>query len=150
MEQKFFEDLEVGNISKTVGRTITEADIVNFAGLSGDYNPIHMDAEFSKDTPNKQRIAHGLLVWSVSSGLFTQSEMNMAIKKSVMALMEINLRFLRPVFIGDTIHLEVEVIEKKETSKKDRGIIIMNRSVYNQNKEEVQQGRVTVMLKRKG
>ncbi len=149
MEQKYFEDLQVGDKSKTIGRTVTETDIVNFAGLSGDYNPIHMDAEFAKGTPFKKRIAHGLLVWSISSGLFTQSEMNMSIKKSVLALMEISLRFVNPVFIGDTIHLEVEIVDKKETSKQDRGIIVMRRSIYNQHEEEVQQGKVTVMLRRK-
>ncbi|MFC1858179.1 MaoC/PaaZ C-terminal domain-containing protein [Thermodesulfobacteriota bacterium] len=149
MEPKFFEDVEVGDKGVTAGRTITEADVVAFAGLSGDYNPIHTDAEFCKGTMFKQRIAHGALVYSISSGLFTQCEMNLSIKTNLMALMGINWRFLKAVFFGDTVHVEVEIIEKKETSKADRGIIIQKRSVVNQHGDTVQEGEVTLMMRRK-
>ena len=149
MEQKYFEDLQVGDTDQTVGRTITEADIVNFAGLSGDFNPIHMDKDFAEKTFFKKRIAHGILVFSIASGLFTQSEMNISIKKNVIALMEINWKFLKPVFIDDTIHLEVEIINKKETSKPDRGLVTKRRIVVNQKGEIVQQGDVLMMVKRK-
>jgi acyl dehydratase len=149
MEEKYFEDLQVGDTDRTGGRTITEADIVNFAGLSGDFNPIHMDESHASRTVFKQRIAHGLLVLSVASGLFTQSEMNLSIKPNVMALMDIKWRFLKPVFIGDTVHIEIEITEKKETSKDDRGIIVTKRTVVNQNGDEVQQGEVMMMIKRR-
>ena len=149
MEEKYFEDLQVGDNDKTGGRTITEADIVNFAGLSGDFNPIHMDESHASKTVFKQRIAHGLLVLSVASGLFTQSEMNLSIKPNVMALMDIKWRFLKPVFIGDTVHMEIEITEKKETSKDDRGIIVTKRTVVNQKGDEVQQGEVMMMIKRR-
>lgn len=149
MEEKYFEDLQVGDNDRTGGRTITEADIVNFAGLSGDFNPIHMDESHASRTVFKQRIAHGLLVLSVASGLFTQSEMNLSIKPNVMALMDIKWRFLKPVFIGDTVHLEIEITEKKETSKDDRGIIMTRRTVVNQKGDEVQQGEVMMMIKRR-
>ena len=149
MEQKYFEDLQIGDKDITAGRTITEADIVNFAGLSGDFNAIHVDDDFAKGTFFKKRIAHGLLVLSVGSGLFTQSEMNISIKANLIALMEIKWRFLKPVFVGDTVHLEVEVTEKRETSKGDRGIVVMRRTVINQNGEAVQQGDATLMLRRK-
>lgn len=149
MEHKFFEDICVGDKDKTAGRTITEADIVNFAGLSGDFNPIHIDAQFAEKTFFKKRIAHGILIFSVASGLFTQCKMNIAMKENVIALMQIDWRFAKPVFIGDTIHLQVEVIEKKETSKTDRGIVIIKRTVVNQNDEVVQHGDVTMMIRRK-
>ena len=149
MEPKFFEDVEVGDKGVTAGRTITEADVVSFAGLSGDYNPIHTDEEFCKGTMFKQRIAHGALVLSVASGLFTQCEMNLFIKTNLMALMGINWRFLKAVFMGDTVHVEVQIIEKKETSKADRGIIIQRRSVVNQHGVTVQEGEVTLMMRRK-
>ncbi|WDN89939.1 hypothetical protein BuS5_02909 [Desulfosarcina sp. BuS5] len=149
MDQKYFEDLQLGDQDQTVGRTITEADIVNFAGLSGDFNPIHMDQAFAEKTFFKKRIAHGILVFSVASGLFTQSEMNTFMKKSVIALMEIKWKFLKPVFIGDTIHLEVEIIEKKETSKPDRGIVILKRTVVNQKGDAVQEGDIIMMIRRR-
>ena len=149
MDQKYFEDLQLGDRDQTVGRTITEADIVNFAGLSGDFNPIHMDQAFAEKTLFKKRIAHGILVFSVASGLFTQSEMNTFMKKSVIALMEIKWKFLKPVFIGDTIHLEVEIIEKKETSKPDRGIVIVKRTVVNQKGDTVQEGDIIMMIRRR-
>jgi len=149
MDQKYFEDLKLGDQDQTVGRTITEADIVNFAGLSGDFNPIHMDQSFAEKTFFKKRIAHGILVFSVASGLFTQSEMNTFMKKSVIALMEIKWKFLKPVFIGDTIHLEVEIIEKKETSKPDRGIVILKRTVVNQKGDAVQEGDIIMMIRRR-
>ena len=149
MEEKYFEDLQVGDSDRTGGRTVTEADIVNFAGLSGDFNPIHMDESHASRTFFKQRIAHGLLVLSVASGLFTQSEMNLSIKPNVMALMDIKWRFLNPVFIGDTVHMQIEITEKKETSKDDRGIIVTKRTVVNQKEDEVQQGEVMMMIKRR-
>lgn len=149
MDQKYFEDLQLGDQDQTVGRTITETDIVNFAGLSGDFNPIHMDQSFAEKTFFKKRIAHGILVFSVASGLFTQSEMNTFMKKSVIALMEIKWKFLKPVFIGDTIHLEVEIIEKKETSKPDRGIVILKRTVVNQKGDAVQEGDIIMMIRRR-
>lgn len=149
MAAKFFEDLALGDQDTTAARTITEADIVNFAGLSGDFNPIHMDRAFAQDTPFKQRIAHGLLVLSVASGLFTQSRLNISIKANLLALMEINWRFLKPVFIGDTIHVQAEVIEKRATSKPDRGIVVNRRTVINHHGQAVQQGDVLLLLRRR-
>ena len=80
-ETKYFEDLNVGDRTTSAARTVTEADIVNFAGLSGDYNPIHIDETFAENSPFKQRIAHGLLVLSIASGLFTNTDLNQSMKK---------------------------------------------------------------------
>ncbi len=148
-ESKYFEDLKIGERAVTAGRTITEADIVSFAGLSGDYNPIHVDESYSKTGPFGRRIAHGLLVLSIASGLFTQCEMNIAIKNNLIALLEVKARFLKPVFIGDTIHVEAEVKEKRETSKPDRGIILLERAVLNQDGEVVQICETPLMIRRR-
>ena len=146
-EIKYFEDLNVGDKSISSARTVTEADIVNFAGLSGDYNTIHIDREFAQQTPYKQRIAHGILVISIGSGLFTNSDLNISMRKNVIALMEIKCRFLKPVFIGDTIHVEAVITEKKETKKSDRGIVIMERTICNQKDEAVQKLNVILMVR---
>ena len=148
-EELFFEDIQVGDKGTTAGRTVTEADIVNFAGLSGDYNPIHVDAAFARGTLFQKRLAHGLLVLAMASGLYTQCEMNLRSKANLIAAMDIQWRFLKPVFIGDTIHVAVEVVEKRETRKPDRGIVIQKRTVVNQQGEAVQEGLVTSMFRRR-
>ena len=141
-------DVEIGE-QTTFSKTITEADVALFSAISGDFDPIHVNEDFAQGTFFKKRIAHGLLVLSVASGLFTQCTMNLSIKENLIALMDMKWRFLKPVFIGDTIHLDIEIIEKKETSKDDRGIIVMKRTVLNQNNEAVQQGDVMLMMRRK-
>ena len=148
-EIKYFEDLNVGDKSISSARTVTEADIVNFAGLSNNYNTIHIDREFAQQTPYKQRIAHGILVLSIGSGLFTNSDLNISMRKNVIALMEIKCRFLKPVFIGDTIHVEAVITEKKETKKSDRGIVIMERTICNQKDEAVQKLDAILMVRRR-
>lgn len=148
-DTKYFEDLFVGDKTTSAARTVTEADIVNFAGMSGDYNPIHIDETFAQNSPFQKRIAHGLLVLSIASGLFTNTDLNLSMKNSLIALMEVKCRFLKPVFIGDTIHVEAEIKEKKETSKPDRGIIIMERTVYKQDGEAVQKIEAVLMARRR-
>ena len=107
----YFEEFEINQVFTSSARTITEGDIVSFAGLSGDYNQIHTDVEFCKSTPFGQRIAHGLLVTSIASGLIAQSGL---LEGTVIAFREINQwKFTKPIFIGDTVHVITEVIEKK-------------------------------------
>ncbi|MDY6969382.1 MAG: MaoC/PaaZ C-terminal domain-containing protein [Spirochaetota bacterium] len=148
-ETKYFDDLSIGDNTTSASRTITEADIVNFAGLSGDYNPIHIDNTYAEKSPFKQRIAHGLLVLSIASGLFTTTDLNLSMKGSLIALMDVKCQFKNPVFIGDTIHVVAEIKEKKETSKGDRGVIIMERNVFKQNGDIVQKIEATLMMRRK-
>mgnify|MGYP000103171916 CR=1 FL=1 len=108
-----FADIEVGDRVETQGRTITEADVVNFAGLSGDFNHLHTDAEAMADSGFGERIAHGALVFAVMTGLLWQSRSE-AEREHVVAFYGIDgLRFVNPCFIGDTIHLKREVIEKE-------------------------------------
>ena len=149
MESKFFEDIRIGDKERTGGRTITDADLANFAGISGDFNPIHVNEDYAAQTFFKRRIAHGLLILSIASGLFTQSEMNTSIKANLIALLELKWKFFKPVFIGDTVYVETEITDKKETKKKDLGILVNKRTVVNQHAEAVQEGEFILMIRRK-
>jgi len=140
----YYEEFEVGQKFSTTGRTITEADIVRFAGLSGDYNQIHTDAEFSEKTHFKQRIAHGLLVVSIASGLVAQSGF---IDSTVLAFREINdWKFAKPVFIGDTIRLLCEVNKTKAFPRLGGGAVAIKISVINQKDDTVMKGTWTVLM----
>ena len=140
----YFEEFEAGLKIVTSGRTITETDIVNFAGLSGDYNQIHIDAEFSKTSPFGRRVAHGLLVLSIVSGLAVQSGF---MEGTIMAFREINeWKFSRPVVIGDTIHTILEVTETKALRRLGGGAITLKLTVINQQGEIVQTGTWTALI----
>jgi acyl dehydratase len=141
-----FEEFEEGKNYVTRARTVTEADVVAFAGLSGDYNPLHTDAEFMKGSPFGERIAHGMLVASISTGLSSQMGW---FEGTTIALLEVQFRFKGPVKLGDTVHLSISVQEKRETSKPDRGILVMNANVLNQRDETVIEGQWTAMMKRR-
>ena len=130
----------------TSARTITETDIINFAGISGDYNPLHIDEEFCRNTQFGTRIAHGPLVYSIATGLIFQLHLY---DDTLIAFLGFDsLKFTKPVKIGDTIHARVEVIEKRETSKSDRGIMKRLLQVLNQKSEIVQEGVQAFLLKR--
>lgn len=106
-----FRTIEVGDSYTTGGRTITEADVMNFAGVSGDFNHIHTDAERMNGTGFGERIAHGMLVLSVATGLIWQTR-NETEREAVVAFYGIDsLRFVAPTFIGDTVHVAAEVVD---------------------------------------
>ena len=150
IQQKYFEDMNIGDKDVSVGRTITEADIVNFAGISGDYNTLHTDAEFAKNSIAGQRLAHGLLPLVVASGLYTRTAYNMSMMRQLTAFTELrSWKFKKPVLIGDTIHVEIEVVEK-EDSRPDSssGKIVMKRTVLNQRDEVVQFGEYVLLIKK--
>jgi len=132
-----YDDLSPGDRFVTAGRTVTDADIVNFAGLSGDYNQLHTDAEFAAKTPHGQRIAHGLLVLSIMSGLATRLPLNKFMEKAIIGLAGLQAKWLRPVFIGDTLHVVVEVVSKEPGRKPGRGTVLFKRSALNQKGETV-------------
>lgn len=135
MRDLYFEDFEIGMRIETLGRTITEADIVMFAALSGDWNPIHTDAEFARSTIHGQRIAHGLLTLSVIAGLLVRLGLT---EKTVVAFYGIDkLRFTKPVFIGDTVKAVLEVIGKEDRAGKPYGIVVYDIKGLNQRGEVV-------------
>jgi acyl dehydratase len=140
----YFEEFEIGQQILTAARTVTETDIVLFAGLSGDYNQIHIDAEFSKTSPFGARVAHGLLGLSIASGLVVQTGF---MEGTIMAFREINnWKFIKPIFIGDTIHVETEVKETKAIPRIGGGSIVIELDVKNQTGETLMKGTWTALI----
>jgi acyl dehydratase len=144
-DRQYFEEIQVGSEYVSPGRTVTEADIVAFAGLSGDYNVLHTDAEFMRTSIFGERIAHGLLGLAIQSGLGTRA---MARPFATIAFLGLRWRFKGPIKIGDTIKVRIKVSDKRETSKPDRGIVVLQRSVTNQRGEVVQEGETEIMVER--
>lgn len=140
-----FDQFKVGDTFLSPRRTITEADVVIFAGLSGDYNPLHTDAEFARATPFGERIAHGMLVAAVGSGLGNQMGV---FEGTTLALLEQVIRYKGAVKLGDTVRLELAVKEKRESSKPDRGIVLFDAPVVNQRGETVIDMQWTILIKR--
>ena len=143
---KYFDDFEVGEEATSAGRTITEADIVNFAALSGDWNELHTNKEFAERGPFKQRIAHGALVFSVATGLSVRMGQT---GDSIIAFYGLDrLRFVKPTFIGDTVRVRQRV-EAKSQRDATSGIVTMLNEVINQREEVVVSYIAKVLLKRR-
>ena len=140
----YFEEFQPGDSVESVGRTVTEADIVNFAGLSGDYNLIHTDAEYSKGQLFGQRVAHGLLVLSIASGLAVRLGF---MDDTVMAFRGLEWKFTAPVFAGDTIRVRVTIEEVKPIARLGGGQVAIKMEVLNQRNEIVNRGVWQVLLK---
>ena len=140
------EEFEVGEELVTPARTVTEADIVMFSGLSGDYSPHHTDDEFCKTLPFKGKIAHGPLVIAISSGLIVSLNLW---RETALALMEMNVKFKGATVMGDTIRVFVKVSDKKETKKGDKGIVTFDQIVKNQRDEELVEMRWLIMIRTK-
>ncbi len=141
----YYEDLSVGQKFTTPGRTVTEADVVGFAALSGDWNQIHTDAEFAGDTAYGQRVVHGLFGLSMMIGLFERLGI---FSGSAIAMLGIrDWRFTAPIFIGDTLHGEMEIVSLRLTSKGDRGIVDRHYSLVNQRGEVTQEGDIGLMIR---
>ncbi len=142
----YFEDFFIGQRFVTNARTVTEADVVNFAGLSWDHNRLHTDETYAASTLYGKRIAHGLLGVTIHSGLAYQIT-----EDSILAFLELTWKFLLPIFIGDTIYVDQTVRDLRESSKEDRGILTFEKKIINQRDEVVQTGTTTILLaKRKG
>jgi acyl dehydratase len=143
----YFEDFTVGTRLRTAGRTITEADIVAFAGLSGDYNQIHTNAVYASADTFGKRVAHGLLVQSIATGLAVQSGV---IEGTVLAFRELDCKFSLPVFIGDTVHVEIEIVDVKALPRLRGGNVTMKYTVMNQDGAAVQRGNWVMLVKSRG
>jgi 3-hydroxybutyryl-CoA dehydratase len=139
----YFEDIEIGALMETRGRTITEADLVQFAGLTGDYNPMHTDAEYMKSSVFGQRVAHGMLTLSYAVGQAYQLGF---MERTVIAFRGLEMKFSLPVFIGDTLHTELVVREKTEARRMGGGWVVLDIKIINQAGKTVQSGNWTVLL----
>jgi 3-hydroxybutyryl-CoA dehydratase len=138
----YFDDLEVNQEWESIGRTVTEADIVNFAGFSGDFNPIHIDHEFARTTPFRRPIAHGFGVFSIASGLGVMTP-----PVRTIALLRVKYwNFLLPVFAGDTIRCRSRVAEKTVKGRGKRGEVVWYRGIVNQDGKVVQEGEIATLL----
>ena len=132
MKPQYFEDYQIGDSRGTTGRTITEADVVLHAGQTGDFYPHHMDKEWCATQPFRERIAHGTLIFSVAVGM-TAGEIN----PHAMSYGYDKLRFIKPVFIGDTIVSKISISEKRDHKRPTHGIVSEKLEVTNQRGETV-------------
>lgn len=140
----FFEEFAPGQRILTAGRTVTESDVVSFAGLSGDFNQIHVDAEYCRQSPFGQRVAHGLLIAAIASGLAVQTGV---MEGTVIAFREISSwKFTNPVFLGDTIHVELEVVETRPLRRLGGGLVVIDLEVKKQSGETVNKGSWSVLM----
>lgn len=142
----YYEEFEIGASVESAGRTVTEADIVLFAMLSGDWNPIHTDAEYSKSQMMGQRIAHGLLVLSIATGLATRLGF---MEDTVIAFMGLEWEFRAAVKIGDTVRVRATVAEKKDMPRLGGGYVTFKVEVLNQEDTRVQRGTWRILVKSK-
>ena len=145
MHSQYFEDYQAGSTRETLGRTITETDFVLHAGQSGDFYPHHMDAEWCKGQEFGQRIAHGTLVFTVAVGL-TAGDVN----PEAFTYGYDRLRFIKPVFIGDTLRVRVTLKEKRESPKRpEYGVVVELLEAFNQHQQVVMACEHLLMVKKR-
>jgi 3-hydroxybutyryl-CoA dehydratase len=145
---RYFEDFKVGEVLVTGRRTVEGGDVSRFAGLTGDFNPLHTDAVFASQTPFGTRVAHGILTLAVSNG---QQNLSGWFEGTALALLGLDrLRFTLPVKFGDTIHTEMTVKQARPSSKADRGVVTFDVVVKNQRDEVVCTYEENVMMRRRG
>lgn len=140
----YLEDFEIGKAYVSKSRTITEADVVNFAGVSGDFNPLHMSDEVGKKSMFGKRIAHGALGFVISNGLENQMGL---FDDSLIAFVECTVKYLAPLMIGDTVHMEFYPTEIIKTSKPGRGILKKDLYLVNQDGKRIMESKQVIMLK---
>lgn len=143
MQGLYFEEFEDDLLLETRGRTITETDVVNFAGLSGDFNPMHTNAVFAESTQFGKRVAHGMLGLSIATGLAYQMGF---MEGTVIAFIGLDWKFRAPVFIGDTIRVQLQVIKKREMRRAGGGFVTLDVKILNQNDEVTHKGEWTVLV----
>jgi acyl dehydratase len=148
MRGRYLEDYTIGEIFETPGRTITETDVVMFAGLSGDYNELHTNKDFMAKSDFGQRLVHGLLGLSISVGLFFRTGL---MEGTVIAFLGMEeWKFTGPILFNDTIHARLTVIDVKPSkSKADRGVLKLSLETINQKDEVVQTGVMALMVSKK-
>ncbi len=144
---RYWEEFKVGQTFETARRTVEAGDVSRFAGLSGDFNPLHVDAEFARQTPFGERVAHGMLTLSISTG--QQNQLGLFEGTTLAFLGMDRVRFTAPVKLGDTVHTELTVREVRETSRPDRGVVVMDVVVRNQRGEAVATYEASLLVRRR-
>jgi acyl dehydratase len=144
---RMFDEFMIDEEIVSGARTVTEADVVNFACLSGDFHPEHMNKEYARKGPLGERIAHGLLVLSMATGLLNQTG---AFEGTTIAILEVTARFVKAVKFGDTIRAIQKIVGKKETSKPDRGVLSTRITVLNQDDQTILEADLVALLYRRG
>jgi len=144
---KCFEEFKRGEKWISRPRRVTQRQIDAFARISKDRNPIHLDPVFARTTLFKRTIAHGLLGLSIASGMLDELGI---LRRTILAFVGLNWQFLAPIFPGDRIRLEIRVLRKRKSHKKDRGIVALRARLFNQEGCPVQAGDWTLLVHRKG
>lgn len=144
---RYWEEFKVGQTFETARRTVEAGDVSRFAGLSGDFNPLHVDAEFARQTPFGERVAHGMLTLSISTG--QQNQLGLFEGTTLAFLGMDRVRFTAPVKLGDTVHTELTVREVREASRPDRGVVVMDVVVRNQRGEAVATYEASLLVRRR-
>ena len=142
----YWEEFPVGEVLESEERAISEADVATFAQLSEDTNPLHTSEEYAKEGPFGRRVAHGMMVLAATTGLTCRTGKFVG---TTIAFVSLTARFISPTYFGDRIHCRMKVKEKKETDKPDRGIVIFDVRVRNQDERIVAQTEWVLMMKRK-
>jgi len=138
---KYFEEFEVGQEYSSQGRTVSESLVSQFAGLAGDFNPLHTDDEYAKGTRFNERIAHGILGLTICSGF-----LNSIWNQTAIALLGLRWDFKGPLKIGDTIRVAAKIVAIKASSKGNRGIVVVEANIVNQRNEVIQTGEYKMLI----
>jgi len=149
-DQLYFEDVPLNRPFVTTGRTVTEADVLGFAALSGDFNSLHVDAHYAATTPFGGRIAHGLLVLSIASGMTTRLSILLGLNRSLLGLTEAVCRWPAPTRIGDSIRVELTFTDKSLTRSGTRGLVTERRRVLNQDSTVVLESEWKLLVATRG
>lgn len=147
MDAPYFEDYTPEFRLRTMGRTVTETDLVNFVGLSGMYESLFVDQEHLKNQSTYTgRLVPGALVYAIAEGLAIQSGI---LRDRGLAFLALELAVRAPTYVGDTIHVDISLASKRETRHADRGIVVTRHAVRNQRDEEVMSAKITRMIRRR-
>ena len=139
----YFEDFEIGAALRTRGRTITESDLVQFAALTGDFNPLHTDAEYARESVMGARVAHGMLTLSYAVGQAYQLGI---LDRTVIGFRGLDMKFSAPVFIGDTVHAELKVKDKKPARRLGGGVVTFDLRIIKQDGSVAQKGSLSLLM----
>lgn len=145
MNSLYLEDFQEGQVFKSSGRTITEADLTIFSMVSGDWNPIHADAEYAKGTRHGQRLVHGVMIIAIAVGKLHELGI---FEDSAIAMVDLKeWKFLAPVFVGDTLHLALSIVSATPGKSGRSGSLVRRFQILNQHGAVIQDGLSTLLVK---